>query len=328
MPIRGGGILPLPFSLLNKIKAMLYKNDEIYKLTPADHAKLKKKFPKFPIRLIYPESRVKKSRSKHNTLPDQPNSISFPLVATVRKETGTEQWRYAENKIIGTDGRTIWSPYNLILRGRMLLEAEDIELVYWLQYCCPFLQGGENWNKKVPKCVIEDLVGAAAIKAKREEDLADVKALIYSTKLGLGEKKLRLIAKAYFITEVDGLSLPQVKLAIESTINSDKRTGVEKFLELVEAEQALLIRASLQQAVDREIITFMVQKKTWAWVTGHGKKNDPIAVIGATSDPYEALYDYYLANRKFAQEISSALKGESFVPAEGADEPVETEVSE
>ncbi len=60
-------------------------------------------------------------------------------------------------------------------------------------------------------------------------------------------------------------------------------------------------------------------------MTDHGKKNIPFAEVGAASDPYEALYDYYMGNRKFAQEITAALKGESFVPA---DEPVDPELEE
>lgn len=297
---------------------MLYKNDEIYKMTDKDHRAINKKYPKFPIRLIYPESRVKPSRSKHNRLPDQPNSISFPLIASVKTDKGTENWRFANNKIIGTNGRTIWQPHNLILRGSMLLEQSDIELVFWLVKCCPFLQEGENWNKKVPKCIIEDLRGSAEKKAKKEEEMATVKAMIYSSAMGLGEKKLRLVAKAYFVSEVDELSFAQVKLAVENTIMRDKRTGIVKFLEMVEAEQVISVRSSLQNAVDRKLITYMVQKKIWAWVTGDGRKNEPICQIGAGADPNEALYDYYLGNRGFAQELVSALKGEKVVMAAGA----------
>lgn len=300
---------------------MLYKNDEQYTLTPADHKELKKKFPKFPIRLTYPESRIKKSKLKHNTLPDKPNSISFPLVAVVKTGTGAENWRYAENKIVGTNGRTIWAPHNLILRGTMTLTETDIELVWWLVNCCPFLKGGKNFNNKVPKCIIEDLVGQAEKKAIREEELATVKALIYSSKMGLGEKQLRMVAKAYFITDVEELSYAQVKLAVENAISRDKRTGMEKFLELVNSEQVLTVRANLQQAIDNDIITYMVQKKMWAWVTAQGKKNIPIAHITGGTDPNEALYDYYLGDRKFAQEIVAALKGEKVVLPEGADNP-------
>lgn len=294
---------------------MLYKNDEIYKMSPRDHGDMKKLYPKYPIRLIYPESRVKPSRSKHNVLPDKPNSISFPLVATVKTKTGTESWRYAENKISGTDGRTIWTPHNLILRGTLVLKDTDIELVYWLVKCCPFLEGGENWNTRTPKCIIEDLVGSAEKKAMKEEEQANVKALIYSSRVGLGEEKLRQVAKAYFINGVEELSVAQVKLALEAEIHRDRRTGYQKFLDLVDAEQTLTVKASLQEAVDRGIITYMVPKKTWAWVTGQGKKNEPIASIGASANPQEALYDYYLGDRKFAQELTAALKGKSVIPA-------------
>lgn len=298
---------------------MLYLNDKQYKMSAEDHRVLKKKYPKFPIRLIYPESRVKPSRSKHNRLPDKPNSISFPLVATVRTDKGTENWRYAENKIIGTNGQTIWQPHNLILRGAMLLQDTDIELIFWLVKCCPFLEGGNNWNKKMPKCVIEDLVGSAEKKAMKEEEMATVKAMIFSSKMGLGEKKLRLVAKAYFINGVDDLSLAQVKLAVENAISRNKTSGVQKFLDLVDAEQVLSVKANIQNAVDRDLITYMVQKKQWAWKTDQGRKNEPICQIGAGADPSEALYDYYLGNRRFAQEIVSALKGERVVMAAGAD---------
>lgn len=298
---------------------MLIKNDKPYELTAAEHKFIKQKYPKFPIRLTYPESRVKPSRLKHNTLPDKPNSISFPLSAVVKTTTGTEQWRYAENKIIGTNGRVIWSPRNLILRGTMLLQETDVELVYWLVKCCPFLEGGENFNGKVAKCVIEDLVGAAERKAMREEELATVKALIYSSKVGIGEKRLRIIAKAYFIRDVDELSFAQTKLAVENMVHRDKINGVQKFLDLVEAEQVLNVRASLQGAIDKNIITFMPQKKSWAWVGGPGRKNIVICQIGAGADPNEALYDYYLGNRSFAQEVTSALKGNKIIVPDKTD---------
>lgn len=298
---------------------MLYRNDEPYKMTAEDHREIKKKFPKFPIRLIYPEARVRPSRSKHNTKPDQPNSISFPYVATVKTDKGADVWRYAENRIYGTNGQVLYQPSNLILRGTRILQATDIELVWWLVKCCPFLEGGENWNQKIPKCKIEDLRGSAEIKAQREEQMATVKAMIYSSKMGLGEKKLRQLAKAYFIPEVDELSLAQVKIAVENTISRDRVHGVQKFLDMAEAGQVMEVRANLQSAIDRKIITYMVQKKTWAWVTGTGLKNEPICQIGAVADPSEALYDYYLGNRAFAQELIAALKGKKVVAvAEGA----------
>jgi len=292
---------------------MLYKNDEIYRLTAQDINDIKKRYPKFPIRLTYPDHRIKPSRLKHNRLPDKPNSIAFPLLATVKTKSGTESWRYAENKINGPNGRVIYSPKNLVLRGSMSLQDTDMELLYWLMNCCPHLEGGKNFTGKVAKCVIEDLIGSAERKAMKEEEMATVKALIYSSKIGLGEDKLRTVAKAYFIRDVDSLTFAQVKLAVENEISRNKIDGIKKFNEMINAEQTMTVRANLSTAIDQGIITYMIQKKTWAWVTGPGKKNEPICQISAGADQYEALYDYYLGNRKFAQEITSALKGNKVI---------------
>jgi hypothetical protein len=74
--------------------------------------------------------------------------------------------------------------------------------------------------------------------------MATVKAMIYSSKMGVGESKLRRIAKAYFISDVDELSFAQVKLAVENQISRDKQNGVKKFLDMAEADQVLAVRAN------------------------------------------------------------------------------------
>ena len=295
---------------------MLYKNDEAYKLTAKDHLELGKKFPKYPVRLVYPKSRIRPSRSIHNILPDKPTSIAFPLYATVKTETGTEQWRYAEHRIIGAKGQVSWEPNSLSLRGTIVLTSKDKELLWWLWKCCTVLEGGENWNQRKPKCAFEDLIGEADKRVARETEMATVKALIYSPQIGLSEKRLREIARAYFITGVDELSISQVKLAIENQISRDKNTGVQNFLDLSEAETTLEIKGNIQKAIDSKMITFMIKNKTWAWVTDIGKKNEPICTVTATVDPNEALYDYYMGNRQFAETLLAANKGEKVLSEE------------
>lgn len=296
---------------------MLYKNDELYRLTAQEHKEIRQLYPKFPIKLTYPASRVKPSRLAHNKLPDKPNSISFPFVATVKTKEGSDVWRYAENKIIGTNGKIVWSPHNFFLRGSRWLQAEDIELIYWLVRCCPFLEGGDNWNGKVPKCAIEDLRGEAEKKAAREAEIATMKALIYSPDIGLSEDKLRIIAKAYFIKDVDDLSFPQVKLAVETMVQRDRANGIQNFIDLTKAEITLKIKSSIQQAVDRGIIDYMPNRKMWAWLTEKGLKNEPICQIGAGMNPQEALYEFYLGDKRFAEELESALAGKRVIAVGG-----------
>jgi len=292
---------------------MLYKNDQPYTLTAQDHKEIKGRFKKFPLRLVYPAARVQKNRLPHNVLPDKPNSITFPLVATRKTEKGTEHWRYCEHRIVAPNGTVRYTPANLYFKGSTNLDKKDIELIWWLFKICPHLENGENFNNKVPKCAIEDLVGQADIKAEREERIATVKALIYSKQVGLGEKRLRQVARAFFIPGVDELSFSQVKLAVENYISRDKKNGTQRFLDLIDAKQVLEVRENIQKAIDQELITFMVRNKTWAWVTEQGLKNETIVQVAANSEPHEALYDYYMGDRRFAEELISALKGSRVV---------------
>jgi hypothetical protein len=291
---------------------MLYKNGEVYTLTAQDHKDIKGRFKKFPLRLIYPLSRVNKNRLSHNKLPDKPNSITFPLAATRKTDTGTENWRYCEHRIVASNGTIRFTPANMYFRGNLTLTKKDIELIWWLVKVCPHMENGENFNNKVPKCAIEDKVGEADIRAEREERIATVKALIYSKQVGLGEKRLRQVARAFFIPNVDGLSFAQVKLAVENYIQSNKN-GVQKFLDLIDAKQVLEVRENIQKAIDQELIAFMLRNKSWAWVTEQGQKNIPIVEISANAEPHEALYDYYMGDRRFAEELISALKGSKVI---------------
>ena len=296
---------------------MLYKNDEVYKMTMADHQKIHKMYPKLPIRLIYPENRVRKSRSKHNKLPDKPTSISFPFVAVVKTTTGTETWRYAEHRIVGNNGQVTFTPHTLT--------DKDMELIFWLVNCCPVLEGGKNNNGKVAKCAIEDLIGIAERKVQKEAGMADVKALLFSNKVGLNESRMRQVAKAYFIPQVDELTFAQIRLALEVEINRDKIEGVQKFLKMIEHDQTLEVRSLLMEAVDSKIISFMLKTRMWAWVTEQGKKNIPIVQTSVGVDPNEALFEYYLGDRQFAQDLVSAVKGEKVLIPEGAGSPHDQE---
>jgi hypothetical protein len=163
------------------------------------------------------------------------------------------------------------------------------------------------------KCAIEDLVGIAERKAFKEEEIATVKALIYSSQVGLGETRLRQVAKAFFIPDVNDLSYAQVKLAVEHYVHRDRANGIQNFLELIDAKQTLAVRENIQKAVDSDLIKYMPRQRTWAWVTEHGRKNEPIVQIAANAEAHEALYDYYLGDRKFAEQLISALKGSKVV---------------
>jgi hypothetical protein len=307
---------------------MLIKDGERYKLSNKEIDEIKKKYRNFPVELKYPKSRVKPSLSKHNKLPDKPNSISFPYTAVRKTEKGTELWVYAESMNYDNNGKPVYLPKNLYFNGHKAMMEDDIELIWWLINICPFLENGLNFNGRVAKCVIEDLENEAEKKAEKRQADSVLSLALYHPKLGLPESKLRQIAQAYFIKGIDKLSLAQVKLAIEMQVSRDKVNGVQKFLDMSEADQIMNVRANLQQAIDREIIVHAPIKKSWSWVTAHGEKNIPIFTVTVGSDPNESLYEYYMSNVKFANELMSKLKGFSSVKTNFEDKEIEEDNEE
>lgn len=286
---------------------MLYKDGEPYKLTQGQIDQINKFFGKLPIRVVYPDERIKPSRSKHNKMPDKPSSISFPFKAICKTKTGTEEWRYAENTIIDGEGRTKYLPINFRFTGSAVLTENDIELIWFLLRKCPYTKDGDNWNEKNPKIQFENLVKKADDKVEVEERLATFKALIYSSHVGLPEEKLRDVAKALFINGVDDLTWNQVKIQIENRVMVDRRNGIKNFLQMIDSESVLIVRVNIQKAIDRNLIKFIPSKKEWVWLDLDGKRTDLIIKVVHNVKPLDAIYNNYVGDSFFKEAIQSAL---------------------
>jgi len=284
---------------------MLYKNDAPYKLAETDKQTLLKKFRRFPLSVIYPPERVTKSRSSKNKLPDKPNSIAFPLAAVVKSIDGTDQWRYAENVIIKEHGVKKYTPKNFRFNGRFTLEDKDIELAWFLFTKSPYCKGGLSQGR-LTKFMFEDLISDAEIKAEKETLRSQVKALIYGGEMGMSEDKLRLLAKALFIKNIDILSYAQVKISVDHAISRDEG-GYEKFMEMTNMEEVISVRSRIQNLVDRNLLRYDSVKKQWEWV-GTGKAGLLICKVPPSMTAHEVIYDYYMGNKEFRDAVESYEK--------------------
>jgi hypothetical protein len=302
---------------------MLYKNDEQIKLNKAEIDSIVKHFHgKFPVKIVYPQERIVKSRLAHNRLPDSPNSISFDLKSIVKTENGAEVWRYAEQVIIDNGGKKRYVPKKFRFNGARFLERNDIELIYFLLNKSEHCKGGKNQGRMV-KFVFEDLVTEAEKKAEKKELETKIGMLLYNKDMGLSEERLRLVAKAYFIKNVDELTLPQVKILLEAEIHKSK-SGADKFFDMVNADEELNSRASIQKAVDMKLLVYDLDKKAWGWKTAEGKI-EQICKVPPTETPNDALYKTFMGNNEFREDVQAALltKNPKAGKGKGGDVPAE-----
>jgi len=285
---------------------MLYENDVPVKLNAAQIKTVETYFHnKFPVKVIYPPGRVVKSRLKHNIKPDKPCSISFDLKARVKTDAGIEIWRYAENVIIEEKGNKRYLPKKFMYQGVKYLDRGDIELIYFLLNKSEYCKGGMNEGPMV-KFMFEDLVTEAEKKVAVKKIQTKIDNLLYGDDFGLTEEKIRAVATAYFVPNVDTLRLAQVKIILNEKINATKE-GPEEFFRMVNADEEIKARVSLQKTSDKGIIKHDGVKKAWFWKGTGDNKDSLICKVPTNKSPNEALYEYYLGNDGFRDDIDAVL---------------------
>lgn len=294
---------------------MLYKNDETYKLSPKEIEAVEAFFHgKFPVKVTYPPNRIIPSRLKHNRKPDQPRSISFDYKAVVRTPNGTEIWRYAENVTVNEKGVKKYTPKKFLYFGSRWLQRNDIELIYFLLRKSEFRLISEEELKEnkhlaqsaTPKFVFEDLVTEAEKRAEKKKLQTKIDGLLYGEDYGLSEEKLKELAGAYFIPNVESLSLAQIKWRIESKINETK-SGPDEFFRMVNADDEIKKRLSITNAMNMGFLVYenTGKLKRWVWKTKNGI--DPICKVPPNKTPNEALYEHYLGNEGFRDDVQAVI---------------------
>jgi hypothetical protein len=285
---------------------MLYKNEVIYPLLQKEIEAIEKFFHgKFPVKIVYPPERIVPSRLKHNRKPDKPTSMSFDLRAVVKTPNGAETWRYAENVLTDGMGKKKYMPKKFRFDGARHLTRNDIELIYFLLRKSEYCQGGDNQGRMV-KFMFEDLVTEAEKKAASKKIEAKISGLLFGEDFGLPEEKLRLIAKAYFINNIDKMALAQVKNALDNKIHETK-DGPDKFFDMVNAEDEIKTRVSIQKAMDMGLLKYDQMKKIWYWQVAGEKGITTICKVPPNKTASDALYDYYLGDESFRDDVQAVL---------------------
>lgn len=279
---------------------MILKNGELYQLNPKDLETVKKHFGgRMPKAVVYPPERIIPSRSKDNLKPDKPNSISFPLTSVVMTATGSDVWTYAEHIINLPHGVKKYTPKNFRYQGNVNVEKNP-ELIWFLFAKSEYCKGGLNQGSTV-KFMFDDPYTVADKRAELEALTTDVHALIWSKTMGLSEEKLRKIAGAYFIKNVEKLNFSQVKAAVDGAVKREQN-GLQKFKEMIDLDGYVDSRNRLAKLIDAGNLKFDVAKRRWVW-QGENDRTEMICSVPAGSNANDALYDFFKGNEKFHSEV-------------------------
>lgn len=288
---------------------MLYKNGSPYEMTEKEKQALRETFT-FPVYLRYPPHFIKPS--KLNPLPDKPAGINIPLKSIIREDGTTVEWRWAQSTTLGQNGRTVFSPRVIPFQGDWSVRDLDLDLLYFLYYKSPYCMNGEldQRQKKKAYFEIEDLAQAATHKINTRRLEGRVRTLIDDDDLGLSERKLRAVAKAYFVPNADMLTLNQLRVVLDLEVRKDRKTGFQKFLNMVNADEMIKNRGLIRTAADEGVVRWDLKTKTWhfAHEDGGTKKGDPICKVNKI-EPMAGLVEFYNGNDDFKQRLDAEMDG-------------------
>ena len=285
---------------------MLYKNGERYILQKNEIDALKRQFHNtFPVKVTYPPERIVKSRSRHNRLPDKPNSISFDWLQDVKTEKGTEEWRYTERVTVDNKGIKHYYPKKFKFKGAVMLGEKDIEKIYFLFKKSEYCKGGEN-EGRITKCMFEDLVTEAQKLAQKKKLATTISSLLYGEKgIGLPAARLKELAKAMFVKNVDALSEDQIRIALDSKIGESK-DGINRFLDLVNDNEDTKVRFAIQTVVDSGKLKYNTAKKGWYWEID-GQKPQFAVKVGPGQNAQEVLVHEYTTSGDFRHDVNAVI---------------------
>lgn len=289
---------------------MLYKNGQPYMMSENEVEALKAKFT-FPIYLRYPQA-LKKWNKLNKTF-DKPAGINIPLRSVLREENTTIEWRWAQQETVSEKGQKKYMPRVIPFQGDWSITDLDIDLLYFLYHKSPYCVNGtvDEKQRKKPYFEIEDLRIAATQKVKDRKMRSRVATLIDDDELGLPETKLRALARAYFVPNVDKLSLDQVRVVLDLEVRKDKREGLQKFIDMSDATELIQLRGKIRLAIDQEIVRFMPKIKTWVFIN-EDETMDPICKVNKI-EPQAGLVEFYGGDREFAQRLNAELEGRGAV---------------
>jgi hypothetical protein len=154
--------------------------------------------------------------------------------------------------------------------------------------------------------MFEDLVTEAEKRAEKKELESKVDLLLYNKEMGLPEEKLRDVAKAFGISGVNDMTPAMVKNTINDKIHGMK-DGYNRFFDMVNADEEIKIRVSIQNVRDMGILILNDKDRKWLWKTPTGTEVVKGGHIAPDKTPIEALYDLYVGDQSFRDDMQAVL---------------------
>lgn len=309
---------------------MLYKNDELFKITDEIIEKVKSAVGKFPVTIKMPDFFY--TQSKGNDKPDRPAMAVVALTAQTNSATeGSVKWNYCTRRK-GTKEQPV---YIYTGQGResnalefvdsMTVSEGEIDLLYFLLYISPLRYiPGESDREKADRgvrpnqrfmFVIENKNKEAAKKiATRQTRLKVENAIMKDLKM----EDLKKVASAMGCSNVDikeELELRDELMNIVEFTEKATKDGYEKFTIAAKLDMVTEVKGTIQKALDYNVIAFNEKNDVVVYLKQNGHKGRTITGPIGPRNLRESLEFFLESNPDQVDEMKIAVDEASMATA-------------
>ena len=257
---------------------------------------------KFPIRMCYLKSLLTINPDRPNR-PEKPANIPIRTTIKVDGAAGSELITYFETSTPDGKGGHRFSPNMIPFSGSKLIPEEKIDLAWFIIKVYPHVENNDAKGSRKKYYYIEDKAKEAREEVEAEKEITRFKSLIYDDDFGFGEKKLKEVAKAYYISGVDEMDINEVRSALNKTITyaaENNRSAYKDFLESTNVVEEIKARALIQDGIEGKYIKLdqALGKKKWRWLDSDQKYVGESIINVLPGEQSHEILCYHLANNE------------------------------
>ena len=287
---------------------MLLKNDEVFKLTEEQKQDVLKKFSRFPVVLNYHKSKT--TWDAENKRYRKADTLAIQTTAPANINGSYDNYTWAKNVKRDQNGNLVSTPTMLLIKGGMVIDKTEIELLWWLYNCAPKISNNAK-KAQIPYFEFEQKEKAAQQSVNLKRKTVAVQKLIFDVTDGISDEHLKQIAESFKI-DTNTISLDEIRNDLEAQVIANDN-NYNLFIDRVKALKegvSELVENIVQEAIENKVIGYQVGKFAYNFLKEDGEVGPLFTKLRAvkTELAQEELVKVLYQNNKLVKLLKEEME--------------------
>lgn len=278
----------------------ILKNGEKYVLTPADKSKIRERLQsRFPAVFKMPPEWFQHDQYNPGRI-IRPPAVNIPAKSVILSNGEYATWVYAKTfKIDPKTQNLIPDKPSIRFTTEKIVGENEMDLLFYLLFCCPLLAGSPHSNGKQSFYVLEDKVADASVYVERRKAKTIAE---YEITMGLASARIREIALAYDIPNAFDPNTTIVEIQDALLKMLERSNNYEKFVEKMDLKEEIEIKAQANYLQSKGSLIY-TPESGWVLLDNNGRPAAEIGKAKATKSPMDSLIHYCLSDSNKLKDL-------------------------